>query len=523
MKRRSVLAVFGSARWRAAGLALLVFLAVIISFYWSTLCAMAAQWHSSTYSHGYVIFPASLYIIWKRRKILGALTPTPSMWATPLLILATFGWLLGNLTTTAVVEQFCAIATIIGVAWGILGTAAMRALLFPLAFLIFALPLGDGLIPGLQDFSARFAVKLLSASGIPVLLEGRYITVPHGKWEVAEVCSGVRYLMASLAVGFLFAGVIYRSWARRVGFFLASAIIPILANGVRIYAIVAIGYLGGDRLALGVDHVLAGLVFFSIIMLLLFLIGMRWREDQKREGPSVGGPEEFTPIRDQVKVPIETAYFGPRAGLLLAGMLVLIAVGPLSAKYLWSYQPGPEEVRLAGPAVSAPWSASERDNLPWEAQFQSPTVELRRTYEAGSQTVKLYMAYYGGGQSGGKLVSSMNQLYDRARWLRISEGRKLAEVDDKSIRMHEVFVQSVNSSLVIWHCYWVDGVFTGNDYLAKLLQAKARLFESRQGSVAIVLAAENAPPQSQGSAILRDFLNHAAWQESLRLSLRGSR
>jgi hypothetical protein len=142
---KSKTAVLGSARWRATGLALLVSLAVIIFFYWSTLGAMAPQWHSSTYSHGYVIFPASLYIIWKRRNTLGALTPTPSIWAILLLILATFGWLLGDLTTTAVVEQFCAIATIIGVAWGILGTAAMRPPLFPLAFLIFALPLGDGL------------------------------------------------------------------------------------------------------------------------------------------------------------------------------------------------------------------------------------------------------------------------------------------------------------------------------------------------------------------------------------------
>jgi len=483
---------------------------------------MAAQWHSSTYSHGYLIFPASLYIIWKRRNLLSVLTPTPNVWAIPLLILATFGWLLGNLTTTAVVEQFCAIVFIIGVVWGTLGTAAIGPLLFPLAFLIFALPLGEGLIPSLQDFSARFAVKLLSASRIPVLLEGRYITVPHGKWEVAEVCSGVRYLVASLAVGFLFAGVIYRSWRRRVGFFLASGIIPILANGVRIYAIVVIGYLGGDRLALSVDHVLAGLVFFSIIMLLLFLVGMRWREDQKREARSAGGWEKSRLIPGELKVPRETAYFTPRTRMLLAGILLLIVLGPLSARYLWSYQPGPEGASLAGPAVSAPWSASQRDNLPWDAQFQSPTVELRRTYESGNQTVKLYMAYYGRGQAGGKLVSSMNQLYDRPRWLRIGEGRKSAELDDQSIRMHEVFVQSANSSLVIWHCYWVDGIFTGNDYLAKLLQAKARLFESRQGSVAIVLAAENGPPQSQGSAILKDFLNHAAWQEGLRFAAEGN-
>jgi EpsI family protein len=133
------------------------------------------------------------------------------------------------------------------------------------------------------------------------------------------------------------------------------------------------------------------------------------------------------------------------------------------------------------------------------------------------------MAYYGGGQQGGKLVSSVNQLYDRPYWSRTGEGRRLAEFNGQPIEMHEVLVQSADSSLVIWHCYWVGGVFTSNDYRAKLLQAKARLLGRRRGSVAIVLAAESPPPQSQGSTVLGDFLKHVALQEDLRLSLKESR
>ena len=521
--RRGVLPVLGSSRWRAAMLTLIFSLAVAATLYWPTLAAMAAQWRSSTFSHGYLILPLSLFVIWKRRNRLKALTPTPDMRAIPLLVFATFGWLLGNLTSTGVVEQFCVVVFIIGLTWGVLGTAVVRPLLFPLVFLIFAVPLGESLIPGLQDFAARFAVKLLSLSQIPVLLEGRYITVPHGKWEVAKACSGVRYLISSVAVGFLFAGVMYRSWVRRIGFFLASAIIPILANGARIYGIVLVGYLASDRLALSVDHQLEGLVFFSITMLLLFLVGIRWREDRNREVPPPGAREESTPIPSGFEASNGTSYFTPRASLLLAGFLLVMVLGPLSARYLWSHQPGPEEVNLTAAAVSAPWSTSEKNDFGWEPQFVSPASELRQTYESGSQTVKLYMAYYDGGQPGGKLVSGMNQLYDRPRWLRTGEDRRFAELNGQSVQVHEVFVQSADSSLVIWHCYWVDGVFTSNDYQAKLLQAKARLLGSRQGSVAIVLATENPPPQSQGAAVLKDYLDHAAWREGPQLSLKGAR
>src|SRR5260370_42274348 len=99
-----VLPVFGSSRWRAAGLTLIFSLAVAATLYRSTLASMAAQWRSSTFSHGYLILPLSLFIIWKRRNRLTALTPTPDVRTIPLLVLATFGWLLGNLTSTGVVE-----------------------------------------------------------------------------------------------------------------------------------------------------------------------------------------------------------------------------------------------------------------------------------------------------------------------------------------------------------------------------------------------------------------------------------
>ena len=109
---------------------------------------------------------------------------------------------------------------------------------------------------------------MLDFLGVPVLLEGRFITVPSGKWEVAEACSGIRYVTASLAVGFLFAGLVYKSWPRRVAFFIASAVVPVLANAVRVFGIILLAYLSGNRIAVGVDHILYGWLFFTIVMAL---------------------------------------------------------------------------------------------------------------------------------------------------------------------------------------------------------------------------------------------------------------
>jgi len=165
--------------------------------------------------------------------------------------------------------------------------------------------------------------------------------------------------------------------------------------------------------------------------------------------------------------------------------------------------------------VSSPWSASQNPGFPWRPQFLSPTSEVTQTYESGGQTVKLYVAYFRNDQQGGKLVSSVNQLYNRPHWMRVGEGRRLALISNQPVEMHEVFAQSDDSALRIWSCYFIDKEFTSNDYRAKLLLTKARLWGSRQGAAAIVVAAEDLPPRSQGEAILRDFLSHVSTKEGL--------
>ena len=96
---------------------------------------------------------------------------------------------------------------------------------------------------------------------------------------MVEACSGLRYLIASLTLGFLYAYLTYRSLARRAIFVAVSVIVPIVANWLRAYMIVMIGHLSGMQYAVGVDHLIYGWLFFGVVMLILFWIGSIWRED----------------------------------------------------------------------------------------------------------------------------------------------------------------------------------------------------------------------------------------------------
>jgi exosortase A len=488
----------------------------ILFLYWPAAAAIVSLWSTSTFSHGFVVVPVNMYLIWTRRERLRLLAPTPTFWAVPVLLLLSFGWLLAHLAAIGVVQQFCFVAMIVVLIWGVLGTAVARALLMPLAFLLFAVPFGEALVPRLQDFSAWFAVKTLDLCGVPVLLEGRFISVPSGKWEVAEACSGIRYLTSSLALGFLFAGLMYRTWIRRIGFFVASAVVPILANAVRVFGIVFLAYVSGNRIAAGVDHIIYGWIFFTVVMASLLAVGGWWREkpDQQTDAtslPATGGNESERSKAERQPFAAPTVVFA-------CCSLVAVGLAPVSIKFLWASTGQRPRFELTSPMVSLPIRSTSTDEIGWKPAFFAPNSELAQSYEIQRQPIELYIAYYGAEQPDAKLVSSTNALFDRTLWSRTKEDDVEARIDGQRFRVHETFVRSSQRSVVIWSWYWVDGKYTGSDVLAKLLLVRARFLRDPRGAAIIAIAAEDRPDQVPAVEILRQFLGHISLRESLTSS-----
>jgi exosortase A len=502
-----------STSWRVAVLILSCAIVLLVVVYWSTAQSMAGLWRTSTYSHAWFILPISLYLGWRIRRDVESLGPSPSFRILPLVPPLAFAWLLGAMTSTDVIQNFFLVAMIVCLIWGEIGTRAARVLVMPLVFLFFAVPMGDSLIPWLQDFSAWFAIKLLDLTRVPALLEGRIITIPSGKWEVAEACSGIRFLLASLTIGFVYAAVVYRKWGRRIAFLAASFLIPVLANGLRVYGIILTDYLGGTRLARSADHIFAGWLFLSIITVLLFAVGIRWRE----EAPKVSS-NDFLPQVELTRhgLPKEKVTTSATKLVLFAvAALALASVAPLAAKLL-SQKSDTTNLNLRAPSVALPWSPTGRDLFGWRPVMLAPDAELVQTYEWQNLVVKLYVAYYESGRADGKLVSSTNSLFDRVRWQRIGEGSTDARIEGKFVHVHQISVRSAGASLLVWNWYWADGRFTSDDYRAKWLLAKSRLLRSRLGSAHIVAATEEQPDNPSATATLGNFVEHLSLSGSLR-------
>ncbi len=487
--------------WRSTALFTAAAMLVILGLFWQTALSMVdIWWRSETFAHGFLIAPISLWLIWRKRRELAALAPQSNPLG--LVFLAGFSllWLVAHVVDILVIQQFALVGILITAVWTLLGTTVTWAIAFPLGFLFFAVPVGEGLIPPMMDFTADFTVKALQLTGIPVYREGTFFEIPSGNWSVVEGCSGVRYLIASATLGFLYAYLTYRSLSRRLIFIALSVIVPIFANGMRAYMIVMIAHLSDMKLALGIDHYIYGWVFFGLVMILLFWVGSFWREDDEpdpvRAAP-LGGTARSTGNGINRKMTI-----------MGAGVLAALGIGPLAA-YL--YQDNTSEaakVTLHAPASGRNWQASATSQWDWQPRYLGMTAQLQKTYMRGDQAASIYLAYYRNQRQDAELVNSQNVMIEQKHpvWSNIGEQFITIPLNGHSVQIRQTRLRSPGMNLLVWDWYWLDGAYTSNHYVAKLIEAKHKLLGGQRNAAGIVIATTYEEKIEPAAAVLRDVV-----------------
>jgi exosortase A len=245
--------------WRSALPIMAAAELAILAIYADTAKSIAAIWRSSdTFAHGYLIVPITLVLVWIKRREVATLAPRPDALGFLLLAAAGFAWLAAEAAQVQVLAQYALVAMVTGAVLAVAGRRVAWTLAFPLAFLFLAVPFGEAFLPRLMQWTADFTTAALRFTGIPVYREGTFFDIPTGLWSVVEACSGLRYLIASVTIGAVFAYLTYRTWWKRALFLALSVAVPIIANFLRAYAIVMIGHLSGMTLAVGVDPFTCG-------------------------------------------------------------------------------------------------------------------------------------------------------------------------------------------------------------------------------------------------------------------------
>lgn len=471
------------ATWRARLLHLALGWAVLFALTAADWAEMAHQWwHSSTYNHVLLVPAIVAWLVRLRAPALAELTPQAWWPGLALLAGSLFLWLLGDISGLNLASQLGAVLAVQSAVLLLLGPQVAAALLFPLAYMIFLVPIGDELVPTLQLITAKLTIALTIWSGVPAAIEGVFIDTPAGLFEVAEACSGVKFLIAMIALGTLVAHLCFRSWARRAGFMAAAIALPILANGVRAWGTIYIAQSQGVEFAAGFDHIFYGWVFFALVM--GALLGLAWPFfDRAPEDPAVdAGRIASSPLLARIaRYRLSgVAALGGLAAVVLAFALWAGAARAVEARL-------PSQIALPG----APgWQRADyAPAIWWEPRAAGADRRLLGRYrdEAGREVdvfVAVYAAQAKGREAG---ASGEGALTPNTPWRWVEPEAPIAGARGEWLQANG----QVRRLAMTW--YRRGSLITGSNSRLKLATMADRLAMRAEPTAMLILSAEERP------------------------------
>jgi exosortase A len=309
---------------------------VQLALAWAALLVLAAGtwremlhqwWDVSTYNHILLVPPILAWLVRLRWPELSTLAPQAWWPGLGALAAGMLAWLAGDLWSVNLVAEGGAVVMLQGAVALLLGPRVVAGLLFPLAYMLFLVPFGDEIVPPLQAITARIAVALTHLSGVPATLDGVFIDTPVGLFEVAAACSGVKFLIAMVALGTLAAHLGFAGWRRRAAFMAAAVTVPVLANGVRAWGTIYVAQSRGVAFAAGFDHIVYGWIFFALVMAVLLAVAWRFfdrsPDDRLIDGEALAASPVLSRLARQ-----RIAGWTALALLLAAALLAAIALHP---------------------------------------------------------------------------------------------------------------------------------------------------------------------------------------------------
>ncbi|MBO1256547.1 EpsI family protein [Alteromonas sp. 5E99-2] len=460
-----------SAEYRPLCFIGLLLIASWFGFAYDGFSSAVAIWYGNEiFNHGFLILPGAIYFAYIKRGKWLALPIQPTLWALPFLIGGIFLYVVGYAGDIQLFMHAATFGLIPVICWVLLGHKATFALIFPLSFIFYAIPFGEQFIPQLQEITADIAVYLLQLTGIPLYRSGLYIEIPQGRFLVAEACSGISFFIASTVVGAVYSYLNFVSTKKRVAFFALSVIYPIIANAVRVYGIILIGYWSDMKHAVGADHLIYGWFFFAFVLISLLAIGEFIRD--KQIVTTIPVAQDHTPI-----VKISKPISGLAILLFIAGIVWIKWIDIQSEKQITA-----SPIYLSVPAQFIDKTSLYGVN--YKPDLRKPSDEVFKVSKNNLGTDVIYQAWFNGESN--ELVSGLHRLYSEKSWSLVSQhSLVLADIAKFNVRL--ISNPSGNKRLITtW--YEIDERIFVNDGIAKLYQTKQALLGQNSGGFRVIVS-----------------------------------
>jgi EpsI family protein len=273
-----------------------------------------------------------------------------------------------------------------------------------------------------------------------------------------------------------------------------SLVVPVIANGMRAFGIIAIAEALNNAAAVEADHIIYGWVFFTFVTLALIFIGMSFADDRTK---SRAAPEPPSPA-----VPPRTLNL---ALVAVAGMVV-VAIGPAYAAYRDWRGATVDLANVMPPQVASPWMPTAAVRPEWHPVIQDPDREFLRTFDDNGRNVTQYVALYGAKGFHNNLVRGTNDIADPKHWQSTGTGRRRVGMDGGEATVATNFLTGTGQRLLVWDFYVVNGKIVASPMQAKLAQLTGIVGRSDDVAAFVAIATEENGNGAESAGTLQKFL-----------------
>ena len=492
--------------WSLAAPLISFVLLLAMILYQQTVFYLGSKWNEISigeYAHGYLVLAISIYLIVYNRKRLAKLTPCPSYAVLPLVFLTVLLWLTAVLVDVQMLQTVGLLGVLFTVIWALLGHQAMKVLAFPVLFIGFAIPVWFPLSPLLQNVTADVVFWFMRVIEVPAFRQENMISVPAGTFSVEEACSGLRYLLAALTLGSLYAYLNYVSLPGRIAVVLVAAGTALLANIIRVFIVIYLGYATEMQHPWVDDHLMLGWYLFGgLVAVLLFIDARFYRHAPAIESAATKSTTTGSVVEEMATEESSGSTISCQKGrsqyFIIVGLCVIIlSIGPVIAYQQNNQQQVPgSTINVVLPEGITGWSgpiASENDWMP----LYHGAISAKSDYLVQGEKISLFIAYYPFQKQGTEVINDLNRISNKKSWRTKYSHARLKHLQTFDV-MEQVIENKQNNKRLVWYWYNIGGRLTVNKYEAKAMQLTGLLIgQPRAYMVAVSVPVKDDVEQSR--------------------------
>jgi EpsI family protein len=496
---------------RILGFGALLCVLLVLMVNSSITLSISEEWNSNgAYSHGYLGFIVVLYSFWLKRRVFFELELTPSLVGMSSLVLSCSLLLLGNLSSVQQLQQLSLFLVLVSILVTLCGVKATKALSLPLLMLLLILPVWNLLQLPLRDLSTTVSYWGASLLGTDIIRDGYRLTIPGGIFIVEPACSGLGFFLVSALLAVCVSFFNRLTLKASCQFLLIALAFAIVANFIRIITIVVVGNQTHMQHFIVQDHLTFGWLVFAACLLPLIFIARRYFYEVNSNDVGVTDSVVDRAVNDRES---QNQNFTTLFHLRYIGAVVMVFGLFSLANYLipTRYQAN-YEFNLPELAQYQLVSSDKRISPNWRPVSNGVSSESFNYFVKGELGFQVYLANYVRQSQAHEMIYVENSLFNKHRWtqddhtqLSLAQTSRLPH--SSLLSLSRSYNHNHDRRRLITYWYVIDGQYTADKKLAKLLEVKAAVL-GRPGATLVAVALDyNGAEQSVALAALTQFTN----------------